>query len=334
MADLDKLIFSDDRSFDEKVAHIFEYQYKNNEVYHRYCQALGVRPEDYQAEDKGIMMPPLLSVRAYKDARVTCKADEEPGLYFESSGTGQMQRSRHEIYNPKLYRQSVLRGFQMFYNLDKATFLGYTPGYSSNPNSSLVWMVKELIDQDGSGLSRILPLDEPLRQEEVDRISDSGRQLFLFGAAFGLIDLCEASDVRLPEDSIVLETGGMKTHKREISRKELHEKLASSFGLPRKHIHSEYGMAELLSQSYATGSPWFRTPPWKKVVICNPDDPQETMPPHREGKIGIIDLANAYSCSFLLTEDRGVLSRDGKFQVLGRWNPKDLRGCNFLIEED
>lgn len=333
MKEWKNLIFSDDTSFDEKARLIFKYQYKNNIVYHRYCQTLGVSPGDYQYEWEKTL-PPMLSVRAFKDATVTSVTEKEADLIFQSSGTGGMQKSIHRVVDAGIYRTSILEGFKAFYNLDKATFLGYTPGYVDNPHSSLIWMINELIGQDSSGCSRFLPLDEPLDQDEVDRIADAGRQMFLFGAAFGLLDLCEVSDVKLPDNSIVLETGGMKTHKREMNRDRLHKKLSSGFDLPVRQVHSEYGMAELLSQSYATGGPWFWTPSWMKVIICNPDDLQEPLPPHTEGKIGVIDLANVHSCSFLVTEDRGVLSRDGKFRVLGRWNPKDLRGCNFLIDED
>ena len=140
--------------------------------------------------------------------------------------------------------------------------------------------------------------------------------------------------VSLPSNSIVLETGGMKTHRREISREELHKRLSAGFELDYSRIHSEYGMAELLSQAYATGGSWFRTVPWMRVSIRDPKNPAEALPAGREGLIAITDLANVHSCSFLVTGDGGVMDKNGRFKVLGRWNPRDLRGCNFLIEED
>src|SRR5699024_3709152 len=149
-----------------------------------------------------------------------------------------------------------------------------------------------------------------------------------------LLDLLEMQEVSLPAGGIVIETGGMKTHRREVSRRELHQTLAHGFGLDLSRIHSEYGMSELLSQASATGSEWFHTAPWMKVNIRNPENPHEALPSFEEGLIGIIDLANVYSCSFLLTGDRGMMDKNGRFKVMGRWNPKDLRGCNFLIEED
>ncbi len=346
-----ELIFSD-QPFEEKVLHVFEYQLEHNPVYRRYCEALFCHSElvsesqqeavkrqeilkqvqDYNKVD--LSKIPLLPIRAFKDAEVTTQPGEEHELVFQSSGTSGMERSVHKVYRQEFYRQSLLNGFHHFYEPDDAVILAYTPGYAENPQSSLIWMLKELIGQDASGQSRFLSLDEPLKQPEVDAISESGRQLILFGAAFGLVDLAENSSVSLPANSIVIETGGMKTHRREMGREELHRKLAKEFDLPVERVHSEYGMAELLSQAYATGSPWFRTPPWMQVTVRDPDDPRKIQPPFREGLIGVIDLANFYSCSFLLTGDRGMADRDGRFQVLGRWNPKDLRGCNFLIEED
>lgn len=334
-----ELIFSD-RPFEEKALRVFEYQLEHNLVYRRYCEALGVanaHPEPRgggEGSEMKIGSVPLLPIRAFKDAEVTTQPGEEHELTFQSSGTSGMERSVHKVYRKKLYRQSLLKGFSHFYEPDGAVILAYTPGYAENPESSLIWMLKELIGQDESYQSRFLPLDEPLRQSDVDAIRESGRQLILFGAAFGLIDLAERSSVSFPANSIVIETGGMKTHRREMVREELHRKLAGGFGLPVERVHSEYGMAELLSQAYATGSPWFRTPPWMQVTVRDPGDPQKVQPPFREGLIGVIDLANLYSCSFLLSGDRGMADRDGRFQVLGRWNPKDLRGCNFLIEED
>lgn len=329
-----KLIFSKEGSFEEKVHKVFKYQFEQNLVYHRYCEALGIHSPDTIEQSEEWESFPLLSIRAFKDAELTCQPDHSPDLIFKSSGTSGMERSQHLVADSDLYRQSLLRGFRHFYNPGNAVILAYTPGYSDNPDSSLVWMLRELIKQDESSMSRFLPLNKPLNQKEIDHINNSGKQLILFGAAFGLIDLVEISKVKLPYSSIVIETGGMKTHKREMGRMKMHRKLAEGFGLELNHIHSEYGMAELLSQAYATGGKWFRTVPWMQVSIRNVDDPQEILPAFQEGLIGVIDLANVHSCSFLLTGDKGIMDRDGRFQVLGRWNPKDLRGCNFLIEED
>jgi len=339
MENWSKIIFSDDKSFEEKAAQVFEYQYENNFVYRRFCEALhpeilesGIVGTAQVQDDTGAI--PLLPIKAFKDATVTTEPDVEPELIFKSSGTSGMARSVHRVGDKSLYNQSILKGFQQFYDLDDTVIWGYTPGYSENPHSSLIYMIQHLIEQDNSGLSRFLPLDEPLNPNAVAEVKRQKKQLIIFGAAFGLLDLLELKKVKLPSNSIIIETGGMKTHRREIMKKELHKRLASGFGLNGNRIHSEYGMAELLSQAYATGGQWFRTPPWMKVSVRNPDNPAEQFASGQEGLIGVIDLANIHSCSFILTGDKGVMDKKGRFQVLGRWNPKDLRGCNFLSEED
>lgn len=327
MQDWNELIFDSDLSFKEKALKVFNYQFENNQVYHRYCNAL----EIYPGNDRDY---PLLPIKAFKDVELTTQPDYDPDLVFQSSGTSDMNRSKHHVIDASLYRLSLLQGFRHFYNLNSSVIWGYMPGYSDNPHSSLIYMLQELILQDNSKLSRFLRLDEALIKREIDKVQESGKQLILFGAAFGLLDLLEEKKVSLPSNSIIIETGGMKTHRREISRRQLHRRLAAGFGLDSSRVHSEYGMAELLSQAYATGGPWFRPVPWMQITIRNPDNPLEELPAHREGLIGIIDLANVYSCSFILTGDRGLMDKKGRFQVMGRWNPKDLRGCNFLIEED
>jgi hypothetical protein len=221
-----------------------------------------------------------------------------------------------------------------FYDLHDYVIWAYTPGYNSNPNSSLVWMLNALIEREDSGLSKFLELDKPLLQNEIDQIRTSGKKLMLFGAAFGLLDLAERSNVDIAKDTIVMETGGMKTFRREMTKQALHEQLAKDFGLPLEQIHSEYGMTELLSQAYSVGTQWFDCPSWMQVSIRNPENPMQEVEQGEEGLIGVIDLANFYSCSFILTGDKGIMNTENQFQVLGRWNPKNLRGCNFLIDQD
>lgn len=344
-------IFSGDRYFEDKAKQVFEYQFKHNPVYQRYCKAIwdvsdagysedvsesvseNVQEEILHRVQDDLASFPLLPIKAFKDAVITTHTGKESDLVFKSSGTSDMQRSVHRVHDPSLYEESLLQGFRQFYNLDNAVIWGYMPGYADNPHSSLIYMIQKLIDQDNSGLSRFLPLGKAINPGAVNEVERQGKQLILFGAAFGLLDLLELEEITLPSNSIVIETGGMKTHRREISRSELHKQLANGFGLDGSRIHSEYGMAELLSQAYAPGK-WFSTVPWMKVSIRNPENPAEILPPYKEGLIGVIDLANVHSCSFLLTGDKGVMDKKGRFQVLGRWNPKDLRGCNFLIDED
>lgn len=321
-------IFGDDLALDEKSELIFRYQVENNRVYQKFTDTLGFSVEQLPATDE----IPLLPVRAFKETRVVSgKFTAE--LHFKSSGTSDMQPAIHEIPDPEIYRESVLKGFNFFYP-DNPVIFAFTPGYLENPHSSLIWMLNALIGRDKNGLSRFVQAGDLTDSRLLAEVNSSGRNLILFGAAFGLLDLLEAEHLNLPDGTIVIETGGMKTHRREISRQELHERLAGGFGLPAGQIHSEYGMCELLSQAYAKKNGFFEPVPWMKVTIRDPEDPSRICSPGEEGLIGIIDLANIYSCAFLLTEDRGVADKTGRFKVLGRWNPENPRGCNFLIDRD
>lgn len=328
MTDWKEILFSEELGFAEKAARVYEYQRSSNPIYRRFCSDLGA------GEAPGGAPYPLLPVRAFKEKKVISAGREEESLLFESSGTGRMAPSRHYVADASLYRESLLRTFRSHYPLDRAVLWAYAPGYAEQPHSSLVWMLRELIRESGSPQSGFLPPDGSLGEERVRQAEKSGRIIILFGAAFGLLDLLDEGVSQLPSNSLVIETGGMKTHRREIGRRELHRRLAAGFGLDYSRVHSEYGMAELLSQAYATGGDWFRPPPWMRVRVCDPNDPRRELPPGREGLIGVIDLANVHSCAFLLTGDRGASDGNGKFRVNGRWNPHNLRGCNFMIDRD
>lgn len=327
-------IFSDSIIFEAEAYRIFKLQYQHNPVYNKFCTALGIKPDSIeQWQDI-----PLLPIEAFKEVELCTEIAVDPiksPLVFHSSGTSSMQRSIHHIPDPAVYRSSVLNGFRRFYhNQNEPIIWAYLPHYVDNPHSSLVYMLKILIDEDASKESRFLSLNEPLDEQEIRRVKELGRPLILFGAAFGLLDLVEDEEYHLPEDTIIIETGGMKTFRREITRDEMHDHLSKGFYVSENQIHSEYGMAELVSQSYAKGGHWFETPPWMRVSVQDPDDPMHMLAPGNEGLLGIRDLGNIYSCSFILTGDKGIIDDQGRFQVLGRWNPRDLRGCNFLLEEE
>ena len=326
-------IFDPAIPFEEKALEVFRFQYKHCAVYRRFCDALSKSPDRVEA----VQSIPLLPIKAFKEAEVqSFPSDESPDLVFKSSGTRSMSRSKHVVYDQEIYRRSILKGFEQHYDLSQLAMLAYLPGYSDNPDSSLIWMVNELIRETNTELSRFLPFQQPLDLELIDKIAASNRQLMLFGAAFGLLDLLEmeSSKLYLPPDSLIIETGGMKTHRREMTRDELHNTLSDGFGISHGQIHSEYGMAEMLSQAYQTGGEWFEPVHWLDISVRDPKDPSAKVTDSQDGLIGILDLANIYSCSFLLTGDRGVQTSDGKFNVLGRWNRKNMRGCNFLIDTD
>lgn len=326
------LVFDNSISFEERCRFVLDYQLTQNPVYKTFSEVLRV----LNANQIKIDEIPLLPIRAFKDAKLIAFGSREmkPDLTFRSSGTGSMSRSVHYISDAALYINAIEREFYKYFSKNEYAILSYTPGYMDNPDSSLVWMIDHLIKSDLSGLSRFLPLNNVLMSKDHDEIRRTGKKILLFGAAFGLLDLLDLKSDQLPEGSAIIETGGMKTHRREISKDELRNSLSSGFKLPLHSIHSEYGMCELLSQSYAIGSEWFSTPHWMRVTIRKAEEPTVICEPGEAGKIGIIDLANVYSCPFLLTDDMGVMNNQNGFKVLGRWTNSDLRGCNFLIDSE
>jgi hypothetical protein len=217
-----KFIFEDSLTFEEKALRIFEFQKIHNFVYNRFCVALGVN------EPTSIEEIPLLPILAFKEKEITAIEENsnlksEKSLLFQSSGTSGMQRSKHIVADTELYKSSILQGMKNFYDIDEFVIWAYTPGYISNPDSSLIWMLNVLIERDNSKLSRFLEIEKPLIQNEINAINNSGKRLMLFGAAFGLLDLLEISKIEMPVDTIVMETGGMKTFKREMTKHELHQ---------------------------------------------------------------------------------------------------------------
>jgi hypothetical protein len=305
-------------AFDELLRH----QLTHNPVYRTFYESFD-HPEGL----------PLLPVEAFRETRVYAAGTHPPEIEFRSSGTTDMRRSVHHVAHAQVYRESIWKGMSLFYDVDAMIFAAYAPGYDQNPHSSLMWMLRELVEHSHPH-SRFLTPGQPLDPAWLDAVRASGKTLMLFGAAFGLLDLAEKHPVALPESTILMETGGMKTYRREINRHDMHRILAEAFSLPLGQIHSEYGMTELLSQAYATGLSGFRTPPWLHVSIRDPKDPLREVPAGEEGLIGLIDEKNRHSCPFLLTGDRGRILPDGTFDVLGRYNPTQLRGCNFIMEEE
>lgn len=324
-------IFDSRLSFSDRARAVFDYQIRNNGVYSEFAGIMKGRK--VSGDQLSVDEIPLLPVRCFKEAEIK-SFEGEADLLFQSSGTESMSRSRHLVADRTLYIKSIEKEFYRHFPKENTSILCYTPGYSENPGSSLIWMLNHLVRNDPSGLSRFLPLNQPLRASQTVPLAESGRTVVLFGAAFGLIDLVESGSDLLPPGSHLIETGGMKTHRRELGRTELRARLSEGFRIEEQQIHSEYGMCELLSQCYAIGGEWFTTPHWVRVTIRDPRDPSNVLAPGKPGKIGVSDLANLYSCSFILTDDRGVMDQRGRFQVLGRWNRDDMRGCNFLIDRD
>lgn len=316
-------IFSTDAvSFAERCLELFGVQYRGNEVYRQWCQAIHVAP----GQVREVEQIPFLPISFFKSARVTT-GDFDPLLVFESSGTTQMLPSHHYVKDPAIYRRSFSEAFRLFYGDPREyCILALLPSYLERGGSSLVYMVDELIKQSGHPLGGFYLHNHAALAERLEELEDRGQKTILFGVTYALLDFAETFPARL-RHTIVIETGGMKGRKKEMTREEVHGTLQRYFELPA--IHSEYSMTELLSQAYATEAGRFRCPPWMRILVREEDDPLAVHPQGR-GVVNIIDLANVHSCAFIATDDAGVLYEDGSFEVLGRIDHSDIRGCSLL----
>jgi len=329
LTDPENQIFDPQTPFLKRFEGVYAFQYKKNRVYRAFLNALGYTNQEHFRPGN----IPLLPVRAFKYGSILPEG-YTADLIFRSSGTSAMKRSTHGIVSTDIYEKSITTEFYRHFPKENHIILALLPGYEDNPDSSLIWMVRHLISRDSSGLSRFIRQDTQFSKEWITELALSGKKVLLFGAAFGLIDFMSRTN---PFESLkieIIETGGMKTHKREMSKEELRERISDHFGIKPSEIHSEYGMCELHSQMYAIGSVWFSAPHWVTVSIRDAENPERECEPGEEGKIGIIDLANIYSCPFIITGDRGVMNENGQFQVLGRWDSDNMRGCNFLIDAE
>ncbi len=312
------LASGDDAAFEALWREVFDYQSENCEVYGRYCNSIGVETIPY------------LPIDAFKHVPVISFEPAEADLVFRSSGTGQGARATHYVKDRTLYERSVATHFTRLFGFGPLTLLANLPHYAEMGNeSSLLYMVEYLIERFGNATSGLF-LDD---YEKLDTViaSPPAMDFIFFGAAFGLLDLIEKHPVQLPANTIVIETGGMKTRRREMGRDELHSRLAEGLGIEPSQVWSEYGMCELLSQCYTRGGAVFYPPPWMRFEIMDPENPLERQKEGQPGALAVIDLANLHSVSAILTQDRAIQRGDG-FEVLGRLNGAELRGCNFLLE--
>ncbi len=311
--------------FNRCALDVFMYQVKNNLVYKQFIKLIKINPESVTHWTK----IPYLPGELFKNPKII-STPKEAEIVFSSSGTSGGLSSRHFVADASVYLQSLLEGFKLFYgNPDKYIFLALLPSYLERQGSSLVYMMHELIKKSGNAdggfyLSNFDELAFVLKKSPA-----TGKKYFLWGVSFALLQLAEHYKLKLT-DCIVLETGGMKGRGREMVREELHGKLKKNFQLSQ--IHSEYGMTELLSQAYSFGDGKFHCPPWMRVQIRDTNDPFSLLPVGSRGAINVIDLANFQSCSFIATSDLGRLFADGSFEVLGRFDHSDVRGCNLLVQ--
>ena len=323
----DKVFGISGAGFDELALEVFHFQYTNNEIYRQYADALGVSPADVRT----VKEIPFLPIRFFKTHRVLTGHDE-PRLVFESSGTTGANTSRHVVSDPDIYKESFRRGFRLFYgDPGQYCIIGLLPAYLERQHSSLVYMVNDLIGQSGHPDGGFYLDQHEKLYKLLQSLEDSKQKTLLIGVTFGLLDFAERYNLRL-RHTIVMETGGMKGRRKEMVRAEVHEILKQALGVDV--VHSEYGMTELLSQAYSRGEGMFACPPWMKIMLRDEEDPFSILSGTEKrvsGVINIIDLANIYSCSFIATDDAGRLYPDGSFEVLGRMDNSDLRGCSLMV---
>lgn len=327
MKELEEKVFAitNEKEFLIIALEVFQFQYHYNSLYHDYCKALGKSP----AIVKKITDIPFLPISFFKTHKVeTTSFNAE--LIFKSSGTTGSAASHHYVKDAGLYIKNFSEGFKKFYGDVKGyCILGLLPSYLERGNSSLVYMVDHLIresvhEESGFYLNEFEKLDASLK-----RLESAGQKTVLIGVTYALLDF----GVRFPQqlsNTIIMETGGMKGRGREMTRIELHDQLKKTFGV--NHIHSEYGMTELLSQAYGKDGK-MATPPWMKILLRDETDPFSLYEPSgtTSGVINIIDLANLYSCSFIATEDAGQVNADESFEILGRMDNSDIRGCSLMV---
>jgi phenylacetate-coenzyme A ligase PaaK-like adenylate-forming protein len=321
----DKIFKVNNQGFNELALDVFRYQYKENEVYRNYVQALNTDVGQVTSVDK----IPFLPVEFFKTHQVKT-TEFDPQVIFESSGTSQTINSQHLVKEMDIYVQSFTRAFELFYGSAKDyCVIGLLPAYLERSGSSLIYMVDHLIKasshpQSGFYLDEFENLYQVLKD-----LKKNNQKLILIGVTFGLLDFAASYNIDL-SGSIVMETGGMKGRRKEMIREDVHAVLQKAFNLDR--IHSEYGMTELLSQAYSFGDGIFRCPPWMKLLIRDEEDPLSIKTQvEASGAINIIDLANIYSCSFIATKDVGKLFADESFEVRGRMDGSDLRGCSLML---
>lgn len=314
-------IFCKTPDFEELSSRIRAHQSTHNPVIKRFCDLLGTNH------------PTFIPISFFRDHEMKTGTDWQPEIVFESSGTTGQKTSRHLVREADLYQRSLMEGYRHFYGGEKRTILALLPHYLERGGSSLVYMVQQWIERFGNAGSGFYLHDLDQLRKALLTARDKNEKILLIGVSYALLDFADRGGLALPADAIVMETGGMKGRRKELIRTELHATLQEAFQL--SGIHSEYGMTELLSQAYAIPSPnhpagRFRCPPWMRVTITDPILPGRELPPGQTGRINITDLANLHSCAFIRTDDLGRAWPDGSFEVLGRLDHAEMRGCNLL----
>jgi hypothetical protein len=319
----DRILTGLPREFNNRAIDVFKYQYLDNPLYRNFSDRFQKTPENIME----LKLIPFLPVSFFKTDEVK-SGNFVPEIIFESSGTTGIEPARHFVRHAGLYRESFVKGFELFYgNISDFCVLGLLPAYLERTGSSLVYMVDEMIRLSGREESGFYLYDYDKLYEVLIKLEKNKQKTLLIGVSFALLDFAEKYPIQL-SNTIVMETGGMKGRREEITRDELHNLLKQKLGVST--IHSEYGMTELLSQAYSIGEGIYKPVPWMKALVRDEDDPLNI---HNsgEGILNIIDLANRDSCSFIATDDVARLYENGSFEVLGRMDNSDMRGCSLLV---
>ena len=310
--------------FETVALKVFRHQIENCKVYRDYVANLRLDP-DVLSSTKDI---PFLPIGFFKSQAIL-SSNNAASLVFSSSGTTGMTQSLHLVTDASVYEKSFNTAFDLFYgDIEKTCFLALLPSYLEREGSSLIYMVDALIAASKHPDSGYYLHNHEDLYQKLKELNDKGQRTILIGVTYALLDFIEQYHINFPE-LIVMETGGMKGKRKEMVREELHQTLTTGFGV--NHIHSEYGMTELLSQAYSYGEGLFNCPPWMKIYLRDTNDPLSLVNDGKTGGINVIDLANVNSCSFIATQDLGRLNPDGSFEVLGRFDNADIRGCNLLV---
>jgi len=312
------------KEFEKQALVTFRYQYSNVKIYQKFVTLLGVNPN----EVKKVKDIPFLPISVFKTHKVIAHHLEYQTV-FKSSGTTGVDRSQHFVHNLSVYEESFRNGFKYFYgDISNYTILALLPSYLEQGESSLVYMVDDLIKKSNRTNSGFYLNNYSELISKLKVLEANNEKTILLGVSYALLDLIEQNKLSL-KNTIIMETGGMKGRRREMVKEELHKVLKHGFGV--SHIHSEYGMTELLSQAYSKGNGIFETPPWMKVLIRDATDPLSLIPEGQTGGINVIDLSNYYSCSFIATQDLGKKIGENTLEIIGRFDHTDIRGCNLLL---
>ncbi|MCY1480368.1 Acyl-protein synthetase, LuxE [compost metagenome] len=315
---------SNNKQFEKIALKVFRFQYDNNTVYREFCQFLNVEKQQV----KSIEQIPFLPIQFFKSHEVL-SSQEKIQKTFTSSGTTGMTTSRHLVTDISLYEESYRKGFSQFYgNIENYAVLALLPSYLDREGSSLIYMVDDLIKLSNHPESGFYLNNYDELIQKLLELDAAGENIILIGVTYALLDLIEKQNFQL-KNTIIMETGGMKGKRKEMIREELHELLCKGFGV--EAIHSEYGMTELLSQAYSLGNGVFECPNWMQILIRDTEDALSYVGNGKTGGINVIDLANINSCSFIATQDLGKKQPNNSFEVLGRFDNSDIRGCNLMV---